>query len=69
MFVNLSSGLKHTVIPNQCSLEPWDQKAPPNPLPYSVGYGDIVCDTQMGRVVQLLSLLVGLVSRSMQSTS
>ena len=26
-----------------------------------VGYGDIVCKTKMGRVLQLLSLLVGLV--------
>ena len=28
---------------------------------YLVGYGDIVCKTKMGRVLQLLSLLVGLV--------
>ena len=29
-----------------------------------VGYGDIVCKTKMGRVLQLLSLLVGLVRSS-----
>ena len=30
-------------------------------LDHLVGYGDIVCKTKMGRVLQLLSLLVGLV--------
>ena len=34
---------------------------PCNRLLDLVGYGDIVCQTKMGRVLQLLSLLVGLV--------